>query len=66
MDQKKLEAIIEAIIAESRRPEPTHANLARLIAMALHELIAMNVFIASGETMTSTTTNGKTEIIYGD
>lgn len=38
-DFKALEGITEAIEAESRTPSPSHQNLARLVAMALRNLM---------------------------
>ncbi len=62
MDLTKLESIIEAIRAEAKMPAPSHANLARLVAMAFEELISARMYVVVNETQTvGTTTNGTTE-----
>lgn len=45
---EKLEGIITAVEAESKQPNPTHANLARLVAMFMRETKeAIDTIIAS-------------------
>lgn len=40
MNIEKLNGLIEGIEAESHKPLPSHNNLARLVAMALKEVVA--------------------------
>lgn len=39
MSIEKLNGVIEAIEAESKQPSPSHANLARLVAMFFREFL---------------------------
>lgn len=56
----KLESLIEAIEAESIQPHPSHANLARLLALALREIQLPTISLTQEP---QTTTSGNVTVL---
>ncbi len=52
VDITKLQSIIEAIDSEAKMPNPSHANLARLVAMFFRDLIEPTI-VAPAATVTT-------------